>query len=995
MPRKTKRASGRAASRGRRAAVRGKHNPRSMKAAAIAGHGHSARQWGVRLGESGGLRPEMRDVTAWYRVWRSVKPATQAEYAVLLKDAQVGWDWAAGQHNKLALEWEVGRSRGMNPSAGTFTEIGYYDSEGYHLVERLARGTLDSDAWLRAQRVSRELGHPVQLIGRGAPVTVSAGGVTVGNPDNPDYAPSQYARELTDMQHAHDYGRREARTSLNRDVAGKQFEHESYRKWLHLYMDAGMRPQLEEAWRRGYEAEMRERGHNPAGGFEDAEPNEPEEGDWVTEDHTTFREHGGRGVVHVPGDRDWRAVLRLHMKRERFWPNVWFLSDHGNYHPLSLSKRNPIHVGGTSFLSTHMWMHPRMDDAAGASLSGEAIDVPSGHTVTVLRRGVGRGMKERVLVTTEWAGQRLWGWTMTDYLQDEDPYGGQENPSYPAGTIPYFVSIPQAHAEVLAEEANKLGIRARALPHGTRSQAGRSWFVVVPAEQEDEANRHSRRIEHEAYKRMREHNPAASPESHFGVAWQWGHDRAIADRDQGKPPDPWHQWEHGIDWDMRKDLYDRYGEGGYQKLRQAFAGGYVKGYGIDHGPLKRLEMERPNPAASPEQYRLAQAVLSGTARGHMPEPAAREIVERTPAGLRSEYSRYNPVHERPPLYVAQSGDAKARVTEGEFIFQGKATQGFTIRMSHGLGTEDATSRPTLREAIEYADNYVYTHGPYSSTKWRAEQAGNPDWMHHRPLTGEDPLDVAFDAGKGWGETGAAESGVANARVRRYGFLKWYNNQAPGHLYREGPPRRKLKQSQLEKAFNEGYKIGKGRFNKTYSPAARGFAASRRNPADGAAALYEEFHGVPSESETVITEEIQYHGHLGQLGELIELKVTTLSGYKVVLDFTNDSVLLCASEDGRQLYFRGGQQDLDLAAIHMNADEFIKDLMVIGDITEVSYETAKKADGLKKLTYFHPLKDKEGAVGTERVYPVLLYDTLNAALSVAGGSYATEERGLVG
>lgn len=59
-----------------------------------------------------------------------------------------------------------------------------------------------------------------------------------------------------------------------------------------------------------------------------------------------------------------------------------------------------------------------------------------------------------------------------------------------------------------------------------------------------------------------------------------------------------------------------------------------------------------NPAASPEQYRLAQAVLSGTARGaHMPVKVAREIVEKTPAAMRSEYSRYNPTR---PIYLVRS-----------------------------------------------------------------------------------------------------------------------------------------------------------------------------------------------------------------------------------------------------------------------------------------------------------------------------------------------------
>ena len=56
---------------------------------------------------------------------------------------------------------------------------------------------------------------------------------------------------------------------------------------------------------------------------------------------------------------------------------------------------------------------------------------------------------------------------------------------------------------------------------------------------------------------------------------------------------------------------------------------------------EKVHLVRSNPAASAEQYRLAQAVLSGTARDtRMSVKAAREIVDRTPARLRSEYSKY-------------------------------------------------------------------------------------------------------------------------------------------------------------------------------------------------------------------------------------------------------------------------------------------------------------------------------------------------------------------
>lgn len=61
---------------------------------------------------------------------------------------------------------------------------------------------------------------------------------------------------------------------------------------------------------------------------------------------------------------------------------------------------------------------------------------------------------------------------------------------------------------------------------------------------------------------------------------------------------------------------------------------------------------------------------------------------------------------------------------------------------------------------------------------------------------------AFDAGKRWRTTGAySDSGVANARVVRYGFLKWYNGHSPSVLKGQ-------KKSELEKGFREGYAAGK-------------------------------------------------------------------------------------------------------------------------------------------------------------------------------------------
>ena len=65
----------------------------------------------------------------------------------------------------------------------------------------------------------------------------------------------------------------------------------------------------------------------------------------------------------------------------------------------------------------------------------------------------------------------------------------------------------------------------------------------------------------------------------------------------------------------------------------------------------------------------------------------------------------------------------------------------------------------------------------------------------------DLTQQAFTAGQNWWHTGQHTSGVANARVVRYGFLKWWNNQSPsatrGHS--KGYP---------EKAFREGWNRGK-------------------------------------------------------------------------------------------------------------------------------------------------------------------------------------------
>ena len=73
---------------------------------------------------------------------------------------------------------------------------------------------------------------------------------------------------------------------------------------------------------------------------EDDPPTEPEEEDLLTEDHVRFfiRESEHRGpVVVVAEGQDWRREVKRYMLRERWYPNVWWVSDHGNPHLLNLN----------------------------------------------------------------------------------------------------------------------------------------------------------------------------------------------------------------------------------------------------------------------------------------------------------------------------------------------------------------------------------------------------------------------------------------------------------------------------------------------------------------------------------------------------------------------------------------------------------------------------------------------------------------------------------
>jgi hypothetical protein len=62
------------------------------------------------------------------------------------------------------------------------------------------------------------------------------------------------------------------------------------------------------------------------------EPSEPEEEDITTGDHRVWWQHG---QVYFNGDVQG---LKAQMDADGYWPNVWFVSDHGNAHLVDLTE---------------------------------------------------------------------------------------------------------------------------------------------------------------------------------------------------------------------------------------------------------------------------------------------------------------------------------------------------------------------------------------------------------------------------------------------------------------------------------------------------------------------------------------------------------------------------------------------------------------------------------------------------------------------------------
>jgi len=173
---------------------------------------------------------------------------------------------------------------------------------------------------------------------------------------------------------------------------------------------------------------------------------------------------------------------------------------------------------------------------------------------------------------------------------------------------------------------------------------------------------------------------------------------------------------------------------------------------------------------------------------------------------------------------------------------------------------------------------------------------------------------------------------------------------------------------------------------------------RPNPDEGSADMYRSFHGKEPEGTTIIEEKVHEHEYLAPLGLFVNMEVHTITGGKATIGLNKadakrlaqsdetaidgSSVYLCTNEEGTQLFFVGGDQELPLEDLGL--EDFVRDDMVIGEIRKITYRTQKGFDHFDLIEYYHQLGEETGDL------PLLRYEPRSKLMAVTGGRYHIEK-----
>ena len=166
------------------------------------------------------------------------------------------------------------------------------------------------------------------------------------------------------------------------------------------------------------------------------------------------------------------------------------------------------------------------------------------------------------------------------------------------------------------------------------------------------------------------------------------------------------------------------------------------------------------------------------------------------------------------------------------------------------------------------------------------------------------------------------------------------------------------------------------------------AIKRVNPnGNGAAQMYEDFHGrAPSEILTM-QEGLMASGDYTALGDMGSLWLEPVEGEPShwptpSIEFEkSDKVKLATDSKGQQLYLVGGNQKLPLDYLEKHGVSTDKRFISLGEVHGISYLTEKSFDGYRESEYAHEFGEQTG----ER--PCAFYDAELKRIVLAGGAYS--------
>jgi hypothetical protein len=167
----------------------------------------------------------------------------------------------------------------------------------------------------------------------------------------------------------------------------------------------------------------------------------------------------------------------------------------------------------------------------------------------------------------------------------------------------------------------------------------------------------------------------------------------------------------------------------------------------------------------------------------------------------------------------------------------------------------------------------------------------------------------------------------------------------------------------------------------------------KNPAAASEQMFELFHGMEPTEVLNIVERVHVHTNLWTAGTLTSMVIETEAGRQFNLvapdpDRAKPSsiVYVMFNEDGNQIYFRGGDQEIPKSLLQkwgFKEDDF-REHMIIGAVIELTYRTKKKfeKDGKDLVDFYHGL-GKEHSHG---VLPMLVYTPRDEKMALYGGRY---------